>query len=310
MIRSLSILLPTYNCFCGRLVKTLQEQCLGIVAEGGAFSYEIVVADDCSTDRSYVAANSTIERLDGVRYIRLDSNIGRSAIRNFLARESRSEWLLFIDGDLQVEDSCFIRKYASVDCSADTVVVGGIAIGGDAAQWHHNLRWLYEKRCEPAHTARQRQALASREFRTTNFLVPRDAVLRHPFDEHFLHYGYEDVLFGKGLCSGGYSILHIDNPVVLDDFEPNGIFVAKTEEACRTLMEFSSQLRSYSTLLDTVLKIRRLHANGIFTFIYWLLGKSIRRNLCSRKPSVRLFNVYKLLYCNAILQNRSSAIQK
>ena len=76
MSKSLSILLPTYNCICTALVGELQRQC---VAEGADF--EIIVADDASPDKRFIAENRAIARLDGVRYIERERNVGRSAIR-------------------------------------------------------------------------------------------------------------------------------------------------------------------------------------------------------------------------------------
>ena len=298
--KRISILLPTYNCLCSRLVATLQSQCCAIARSTDGFAYEIIVADDCSPDRSFVEANSVIDRIEGVRYVRLDRNLGRSAIRNFLAREARFEWLLFIDGDLQVERPDFVGSYVFSDVesphSMGSVVVGGIAIGGDSAQWGGNLRWRYEKRCEAAHSVESRQRLAGQEFRTTNFLVPRDAVLAHPFDENFHRYGYEDVLFGKTLTHSGYAIVHIDNPVSLDDFEPNGVFVDKTEEACRTLFDFRRQLRGYSRLLAAVERLHRLGLLDVADVVWRLAGDRARRRLCGNRPSVVLYNAYKLLY--------------
>ena len=297
MRNSLSILLPTYNCRCVELVGQLHDQCLALASRAPGFSYEIVVADDCSTDRSLVGQNSAIERLEHVRYLRLPRNLGRAAVRNFLAREARGEWLVFIDGDLSLRRADFVESYAR---SEGDIVVGGIEIGGSPATWGRNLRYIYEKRCEGAHSAEERSRRASQEFRTTNFLVSRDVMLSHPFDERFRRYGYEDVLFGKSLCLDGYAIRHIDNPVTLDDFEPNAVYVAKTEEACRTLMEFSGQLRGYSSLLAAVLTVRRMHVQSMFVFAFRLFGKAIRRNLSGRKPCVRLFNIYRLLYCCAV----------
>lgn len=298
--KRISILLPTYNCFCSRLVESLQSQCRELVSDCAGFDYEIIVADDCSTDRSFVAANSVIEQLDGVRYVRLDHNMGRSAIRNFLAHEARLEWLLFIDGDLQVERPDFVRSYAFADtgqaAAPRTVVVGGTAIGGDVRQWGDNLRWIYEKRCEAAHSVESRQRLAGQEFRTTNFLVPREAVLRHPFDENFRRYGYEDVLFGKTLTDSGYAIKHIDNPVLLDDFEPNGVFVDKTEEACRTLFDFRRQLHGYSRLLSAVERLRSLRLLAVADVVWRVAGGMCRRRLCGKRPGTTLYNAYKLLY--------------
>ena len=71
MSKSLSILLPTYNCICTALVGELQRQC---VAEGADF--EIIVADDASPDKRFIAENRAIARLDGVRYIERERNVG------------------------------------------------------------------------------------------------------------------------------------------------------------------------------------------------------------------------------------------
>lgn len=292
MRQAISFVLPTYNCHCVQLVETLCSQCHKVQATYG-FDYEIVVVDDCSTDRSYVSSNSVIERLDNVRYLKLEHNLGRSAVRNFLAREARYDWLVFIDGDLAVDKSDFVEKYALSD---GDVVVGGTAIGGDVKLWRNNLRYCYEKRCEPAHSARQRMLLANREFRTTNFLVSRSAVIANPFDEAFKHYGYEDVLFGKSLTDSGYSINHIDNPVLIDDYESNPVYMDKTEEACRTLIEFRQQLNGYSSLLSLATTLVRWHLQPLCKLVFRIIGASLRRNLSGSNPKLSLFNIYRLLY--------------
>ena len=56
MKRELSILIPTFNDVCNDVVKELQRQASQI--EG--LSYEIVVADDGSTDTEAMAANEAI----------------------------------------------------------------------------------------------------------------------------------------------------------------------------------------------------------------------------------------------------------
>ena len=119
MSKSLSILLPTYNCICTALVGELQRQC---VAEGADF--EIIVADDASPDKRFIAENRAIARLDGVRYIERERNVGRSAIRNYLVSQSSKEWILFIDGDLSLNNAQFIHNYLQAE---GDVVVGGIS---------------------------------------------------------------------------------------------------------------------------------------------------------------------------------------
>ena len=284
----LSILLPVYNCHCEALVTELQRQCV----ESGT-EFEIIVADDGSSVTSYVEHNLRIERLEGVRYITRKQNVGRSAIRNFLISQAQGEWLLFIDGDLTLDNSHFIRRYLQ---AKSNVVVGGIRIGGDLNRWKNNLRYHYEKAYEQKNTPQDRQCHATKHFRTTNFLAHKDIMMDHPFDENFVQYGYEDVLFGKSLAMDHIAITHIDNPITLDFFESNSEFLDKTEQSLRTLYTFRNQLKGYSQLLETAEKIKKLHLQKLVNAAYFLVGQRIKKHLQGNNPSIFLFNVYKLMY--------------
>ena len=284
----LSILLPVYNCHCEALVTELQRQCVECGTE-----FEILVADDGSSVTSYVEHNLRIERLDGVRYITRKQNVGRSAIRNFLISQAQGEWLLFIDGDLTLDNSHFIRRYLQ---AKSNVVVGGIRIGGDLNRWKNNLRYRYEKAYEQQNTPQDRQCHATKHFRTTNFLAHKDIMTEHSFDENFVQYGYEDVLFGKSLAMDHIAITHIDNPITLDFFESNSEFLDKTEQSLRTLYTFRNQLKGYSQLLETAEKIKKLHLQKLVNAAYFLVGQRIKKYLQGNNPSIFLFNVYKLMY--------------
>ncbi|MBF1619416.1 MAG: glycosyltransferase family 2 protein [Prevotella sp.] len=284
----LSILLPVYNCHCEALVTELQRQCVECGTE-----FEILVADDGSSVTSYTEHNLRIERLDGVRYITRKQNVGRSAIRNFLISQAQGEWLLFIDGDLTLDNSHFIRRYLQ---AKSNVVVGGIRIGGDPNGWKDNLRYRYEKAYEQKNTLQDRQCHATKHFRTTNFLAHKDIMMEHSFDENFVQYGYEDVLFGKSLAMDHIAITHIDNPITLDFFESNSEFLDKTEQSLRTLYTFRNQLKGYSQLLETAEKIKKLHLQKLVNAAYFLVGQRIKKHLQGNNPSIFLFNVYKLMY--------------
>lgn len=284
----LSILLPVYNCSCVALVTELQRQCVECGTE-----FEIIVADDGSSVTSYVEHNLRIERLEGVRYITRKQNVGRSAIRNFLISQAQGEWLLFIDGDLTLDNPHFIRRYLQ---TKSNVVVGGIRIGGDPDIWKDNLRYRYEKAYEQKNTLQDRQCHATKHFRTTNFLAHKDIMMEHSFDENFVQYGYEDVLFGKSLAMDHVAITHIDNPITLDFFESNSEFLDKTEQSLRTLYTFRNQLKGYSQLLETAEKIKKLHLQKLVNAAYFLVGQRIKKHLQGNNPSIFLFNVYKLMY--------------
>ena len=288
-IKALSILIPTYNDLCVNLVDALRQQ-----AEAADFAYEILVADDGSTDADVIARNSGINQWEHCQYLRQPKNIGRAAIRNYLAQTAQYDWLLFIDSDMTLVRADFLSKYASIE-SAE-VIDGGVCIGGDADALRDNLRYRYEKAVEHEHTVEIRQQNPYRDFHTANFLIRRDLMLAHPFDERFRHYGYEDVLFGKQLRADRIAITHIDNPLGFCTFEPNPDFVSKTEEGLRTLCQFRHELRGYSRMLTFADGIHIPPILWIIRLSHRLFGTLIRRNLCGHHPNLRLFGLYKLGY--------------
>lgn len=287
--QEISVLIPTYNHVCVALVKGLAQQ---LEAVGG--DYEIIVADDGSTDAATVAENQVINTLPHCRYIVREENVGRAAIRNFLVREAQQPYVLFIDSDMTLISDDYIRRYLDSDC--DTVIDGGVAIGGDPDTLKGNLRYCYEKAEEARHTAPERQKTPYQHLHTANLLVRRDLMLDHPFDERFRHYGYEDVLLGKSFREQRIPIAHIDNPLGFSTFETNADFVAKTEEGLRTLGQFRDDLRGYSRLLTL---ISNIHIPAVLTVIrLWhrLFGRLERRNLCGNRPSITVFKLYRLGY--------------
>ncbi len=287
----ISILIPNYNGVCAPLVGNLQKQAAAL-----DLRYEILVADDGSTDNTSVATNRAINRLPCCRFIERKENVGRAAIRNYLASESHYPWLLFIDSDMVVCRQDFLQQYlVHIDqlSTPDALLYGGVVIGCLIAG---NLRSMYEKSAEHEHTVERRQQQPYHDFHTANFMVPRTLMLQYPFDLRFRHYGYEDVLFGKLLQQHNIPIIHIDNPLSFEKYESNADFVSKTEEGLRTLHQFRDELRGYSRLLDSPLTASH---HGLPFFIrLWhrLFGGLERRNLVGSHPKLLIFRMYQLGY--------------
>lgn len=254
--------------------------------------YEVLVADDASTQSEVKAANRNIRQWDGCQLVELESNIGRARIRNFLAQQAQYPYLLFLDSDVQLVRPNYIQQYLQHDC--DPVVYGGVCIQPNEELARHNLRYRYELECEPRFSVEQRRVSPYQGFRTSNFLVKRDLLLAHPFDERIRHYGYEDVLFGRRLLSAGIPVTHVENPVAVDDFEPNDVFLRKTEEGLRTLQSMSAEMSEYTHILVWVEKLRKLHLSGIVLFLYRIAQGAIKRNLLGQSPNVKLYNIYRL----------------
>lgn len=295
MIKSLSILMPSYNNSCYDLVKELYKQANNI--RNDDFRFEIIVADDGSTDFSFIKQNKRINELPNCRYIVREKNVGRAAIRNVLAHEAKGEYLLFLDSDNSLGTSSFISNYIKQDGS--DVICGGLRIEGDETKLLHNLRFLIEKAHEDKRTVKKRNNNRYSHFATCNFMVRRDIMLRIPFDERFHKYGYEDVLWGKQIKKENINIIHIDNPIVFNDFETNEQFISKTDDGIRTLFTFKNELRGYSSIISTADKLKKLRISKLAAKTLRPFIKAMRRNLSGNNPIPQLFNIYKLsVYIN------------
>ena len=305
----LSILLPSYNNVCVSLVQVLQRQADALRGKlDKPFRYEIIVADDCSTDAACIDANRVIGDMLHCRYLRMEQNVGRAQIRNVLISESRGDYVLLIDSDLFLCDDNYLYKYAT---STADVVYGGTRIGGEGfamvdneantENLKGNLRYIYEKKAEPSHRAAFRQLRPNQEISVCNLYARRDIMEAHPFDSRFKAYGYEDVLFGKRLAESGIEVTHIDNPVLINEFEPNSVFVKKTEEAILTLCRFEQDLEGYSNLKTKVSTLGRYIPLSLFRLWHRIMKNKEKRNLTGSKPSLLLFKLYKLGF---FLENR------
>jgi len=293
MRTNLSILIPTFNTSCVPLVRTLAAQAETISGLG----WEIIVVDDGSIDARCKAENNEINTIDHCRYVLNETNVGRAAIRNRLGKEAKREWLLFIDSDMNIEKPDFLSAYLNAD-EAYSVVYGGLKIDKavDDGDINGNLRYRYEKANEPQHTVIARTKHPYQSFSAANFMVRKSVFDHIHFDETIKTYGYEDVLFGKALHDNGIAIAHIDNPVSYTKYEENAIYVAKIEEALRTLSTLYKAVGNYSKIIRTQRTLQRCGLSRLFYTLYIHKKKAWRNNLCSPTPSLFVFKLYKLGY--------------
>ncbi len=284
---SLSVLIPVYNWDCSSLLTELHSQGLRL-----GLPFEIIVADDCS-DCEY-GNSTTAGSLEHCRYIRLGQNLGRSAIRNYLANESRYEKLLFIDCDMQVRTDTFLYSYIQASREAK-VVCGGICT---PLLMPHGceLRYTYESSADRRRSARIRSRQPYQRFTTASFLIDRKEFMRIRFNESIDGYGYEDVCFGHELETRGTEILHIDNPLVHMGLDENAVFLDKTLQAIRNAYIHAPGLGHSSRIVSCYRKVCKLHATWVFRLIWRWGRKSMEKNLLGKKPNLRVFALYKLCY--------------
>ena len=290
-MQALSILIPVFNWDCSLLINDLhsQGQELGI-------PYEIIVADDCSTDKDLLDKNRfAAGSIENCRFFPVEHNMGRAAIRNMLAYEAKYDKLLFLDCDAAVKDKIFLKKYLDAADKA-CVVCGGVVHPDEIPEKGVELRWVYEKNADKRRSAEFRSRNPYARFTPFSFMIDREVFLQIRFDESFADYGYEDVQFGMELEKRGVSILHIDNQLIHLGLEKSEVYLEKTRQAVRNAYAHKDMMSSGSLLLTHYNRVVRSRMKWVFKTIWALLRKSMERNLLGHKPDLRIFSLYKLCY--------------
>ncbi|MBO7102076.1 MAG: glycosyltransferase family 2 protein, partial [Bacteroidaceae bacterium] len=194
---SLSILIPAYNYDCTQLVRALYEQAINLTID-----FEIIVADDASTNAATERQNAEIGKMPHCQYVRFKENRGRAAIRNFLAEKAKYDNLMFMDCDGKVVYLHFLSAYMKAIEDHD-VVCGGMMHPIDVALKNNNLRYQYEVRSEKMLKADKLNADPKARFISFCFVIKKKVFDDVKFDESFTDYGYEDVLFGMQIKQKG-----------------------------------------------------------------------------------------------------------
>lgn len=290
-MKGLSILIPVYDWDCSQLIKDLNLQGLEL-----GIPYEIIIADDCSTDKAVLESNrENAGSLENCRFLALDQNLGRAAIRNFLADQSKFDKLLFLDCDAAVRDNQFLERYVEAADKAQ-VVCGGAIHSDEIPQKGVELRWVYEKNADKERSAEFRSRNPYARFTPFSFLIDREAFMQIRFDESYSGYGYEDVQFGSELEKRGVSILHIDNQLVHLGLEKSEVYLEKTRQAVRNAFEHKDEVGGSSRLLTHYNRVVGLRLRWLFRFVWKMFGKMMKKNLLGSTPSLRIFSLYKLCY--------------
>lgn len=286
----LSICIPIYNQNVTSLVNELRRQALR-----SSCVYEILLMDDGSS--LYREENRVLGDLENVRYIGLEHNVGRSAIRNKLADEAQYGYLLFMDCDVYPGDADFLERYIAMEGS--DVVVGGYHYGSSPISDKHILRWKYGREREER-SAEVRNLRPNDSFSTFNFMIRKSLFGKVRFDEALKGYGHEDTLFGLELGECGVRVKHIDNPLTHLGYDPSELFLGKSRNSVHNLWIIYRKLDDVSSFVASVkllrcfTKLDKVGLSGIIAILSPLFFVLAEKNLLGRHPSLLMFDIYKL----------------
>lgn len=200
----LTVIIPTYNrsVLIGHaLRKLLHEQ------TAPAEDYEIVVADDGSTDETPQVVAGVGASDSRLRYYR-QANKGPAAARNLGVSEARGRIVLFT-GDDCIPDRRFVAEHLRAhERSGDIGVVGHVA-------WHPDLEmtplmlFLEQGTQFGFSYIKDPEDVTFWSFYTANCSVPRHWIEEAGgFDEDFRHAAYEDIELAYRMCQRGLRIVY------------------------------------------------------------------------------------------------------
>ncbi len=288
----LSICIPVFNYDVRELVSQLHEQ-----AQVELQDFEIILMDDASQEK-YRKLNQECSQFAHVKLIELEKNVGRSHIRNLLAKEAVFSQIIFMDCDSLCPDYQYIQRYSTY-LEKEGVVCGGRIYNDIAPSDDTLLHWTFGNKRE-AIPAKKRNKKPNKSFMTNNFLISKSVFEKVKFNDQINSYGHEDTLFGFELLKHEITIHHIDNPLIHKDLQPTAVFIKKTETAIGNLIKiyqitgYNPTLKKSVKLLNTWSILKKLRLTSLCRFLFQYLRKPIFSNISGENPSLFLLDFYKL----------------
>lgn len=294
----ISVLIPIFNYNVTELVISLRKQ-----LKSENIPFEIICMNDASS--KFIFENEVLSKMEQVEYVSLLKNVGRSKIRNLLAERANFRWLLFLDADVIPENDFFIKKYLeAIKSDMARLYFGGVINKKNRPANDEVLRWVYGRKREDI-SFEVRSTNPYNYFLSANFLIDKSVFDRCRFDEEINRYGYEDYVFAEKLKEKKMTIEHIDNSVFHNGIEKSQVFLFKTKEAIENLYCLKSQgiiNGEKMKLLKYVKTIEALNFVWLFNDIFYLFEKFFERNLKSKKPSLFIFDLFKLTYYCSLMK--------
>jgi GT2 family glycosyltransferase len=135
-----SIIIPAYNQF------PFTYNCIKAVATHTKISYEVILADDCSTDET----KNISQIIKNVVHIRTETNLRFVRNCNYAARFAKGQYLFFLNNDTQIQPDCLESLLALIEKDERIGITGSKLIYPDgmiqeagSIIWKDGSGWNY-----------------------------------------------------------------------------------------------------------------------------------------------------------------------
>lgn len=292
-----SVLIPIFNKDVNELVNRLQKQCEKITP-----SYEILCYDDCSEEKHRIK-NRKLSHLLNVSYVERAENLGRSKIRNRLAKNARFEKLIFLDCDVKITEKNFVAAYLQA-LDASPIIFGGVNYQKKKPTAKTKLlHWNYgvQKEIKPL---KKRLKYPYKLFTSANFAAIREVFLKIQFDENINLYGHEDSLFALSAKKQNIVIGHINNPILHVGLKTNLRFMEDVDNSVKSLIDIKRRVPQFNTKLSSTYELMYKYSlQKIFAWYYSSKLDDIRIQLVKEDVSLRKLDLYKLILYQQMIES-------
>ncbi len=293
----LSILIPTYNYKTIDLVEEFNKQLIAVNVD-----FEIIVGDDKSTNLEIIHQNESINQIENCFYEINSENLGRGGNLNSLVKKSKYPWILILDCDVFPKDTNFIKNYLNcIKLNQHKIHFGGLIYDSKKPNDSEMLRWIYGNKRESI--ALEKRKLKPYETTlTSNILIKKEVLENYPFHSEIKNYGFEDLVFILELKKNKIEINHLENPVFHLNLEKSIVFITKSQSSLTNLKYLTDNKiikNQDSRFSNLYFKLDKLRLTKLVSFSFRVLKSRYLKNLTSKKPSIFVFDVYRIgFYCS------------
>ncbi len=158
----ISVIVPIYN------VEIYIERALISLAKQSFKHFEVIMVNDCSTDKSGIIANKYANEYDNFKLINLEKNSGLSNARNKGLEVAVGECVTFFDSDDRYDTEFLSKMYNKLIESDADVVYCNYALHFYDADIKYKI--LCRKPFNKIYTGKQMSKLTSADFRGRSYI--------------------------------------------------------------------------------------------------------------------------------------------
>lgn len=200
-----SIIIPVYNQF------EYTYSCLrSILKNSGDIEYEVIIADDCSTDFT----KDITKVVEGANVKKAPTNLKFLLNCNNAAKSARGQYILFLNNDTQVQKDWLKHLVDLIESDSNIGMVGsklvypdGLLQEAGGIVWKDGSAWNYGNRQDG-------NASEYNYVKEVDYISGAAIMIRHSlwdelggFDESFIPAYYEDTDLAFQVRRAGYKVL-------------------------------------------------------------------------------------------------------